>query len=123
MIKEVEDENNIRRRGKPHLSQSSPHIMEDDSDDDQVLLERTNYKERKNTVSVPKTPTQTSKGLDCIEVPISIKLKFEHPKAPEIEECSVSMLHSNSYKYKGPSQKEEVLLTVMDVNLNGLKEG
>src|ERR1700677_4078670 len=122
-MEEIEDEDDIRMRSKARLSQSSPHIMEDDSDDDQVLLERMNYKEKKNTASVPKTPVQTSKGLDHIEVPISTKLKFEHPKAPEIEECSVPTLHSDSYKYKGPSQKEEVLLTVMDANLNELKEG
>src|SRR6202453_4894875 len=96
--------------------------MEDDSDDDQVLLECMNYK-KKNTASVPKTPAQTSKGLDCIEVPISTKLKFECPKVPEIEECSIPTLHSDSFKYKEPSQKEEVLLAVMDVNLNELKDG
>src|ERR1700683_3270339 len=122
-MEEIEDEDDIRMRSKARLSQSSPHIMEDDSDDDQVLLERMNYKEKKNTASVPKTSAQTSKGLNCIEVPISTKLKFERPKAAEIEECSIPTLHSDSFKYKGPSQKEEVLLAVMDVNLNELKEG
>src|ERR1700677_538519 len=121
-MEEIEDEDDIRMRSKARLSQSSPHIMEDDSDDDQVLLERMNYK-KKNMASVPKTSAQTSKGLDHIEVPISTKLKFERPKAPEIEECSIPTLHSDSFKYKGPSQKEEVLLAVMDVNLNELKEG
>ena len=57
--------------------------------------------------SVPKTPTQTSKGLDRIEVPISTKLKFERPKAPEIEECSVPTLHSDSYKYKDPPKRKK----------------
>ena len=109
-------------RSKAHLSQSSPHIMEDDSDDDQVLLERKEYKETKNT-SVPKTPTRSGKRPDCVEVPIGTKLKFECPETPEIEECSVPTLHSNLFKYKGPSQKEEVLLAVMDANLNELKEG
>src|ERR1700677_3423467 len=99
-MEEVEDEDDIRMRSKARLSQSSPHIMEDDSDDDQVLLEHTNYKEKKNTASVPKTPMQPSIGLNHIEVPISTKLKFECPKAPEIEECSVLTLHSDSYKYK-----------------------
>src|ERR1700733_15149291 len=45
------------------------------------------------------------------------KLKFEHPRTLEIEEHSVPTLHSDLFKYKGPSQKEEVLLTVMDMNL------
>src|SRR6202050_1097604 len=122
-MEEVEDEDDIGMRSKAQLSQSCPHIMEDDSDDNQVLLEHPNYKEKKNMESVPKTPAQLSKGLNHTEVPISTKLKFKRPKAPEIEECSVPMLHSDSFKYKGPSQKEEVLLAVMDANLNELKEG
>src|ERR1700683_4172195 len=121
-MEEIEDKDDIRMRSKARLSQSSPHIMEDDSDDDQVLLERMNYK-KKNTARVPKTSAQTSKGLDRIEVPISTKLKSKHPKVPKIEECSVLTLHSDSFKYKGPSQKEEVLLAVMDANLSKLKEG
>ena len=38
-------------------------------------------------------------------------------------EWSVPTLHSNKYKYKGPSLKEEVLLAAMDANINELKKG
>ena len=38
-------------------------------------------------------------------------------------ERSVPTLHSDNYKYKGPSPKEEVLLAAMDANINKLKEG
>ena len=55
-------------------------------------------------------------------MPIGTKLKFERPRTPEIEEHSVPTLHSDLFKYKGPSQKKEVLLAVMDVNLNELNE-
>ena len=55
-------------------------------------------------------------------MPIGTKLKFKRPRKPEVEEHSVPTLHSNLFKYKGPSQKEEVLLAVMDVNLNELNE-
>ena len=57
-IKEMEDEDEdeIRIRNNACLHQSSPHIMEDDSDDDQVLLECMNYKETKDASSIPKTP-------------------------------------------------------------------
>jgi len=96
--------------------------MEDDSEDDQVLLERMNYKETKDASSIPKTPARPSKGPDCVEVPIGTNLKFERPRTPEIEERSVPTLHSDLFKYKGPSQKEEVLLAVMDANLNELNE-
>jgi hypothetical protein len=49
--------------------------------------------------------------------------KFEHPRTPDIHECNVLTLHSDLYKYKGPSQQEEVLLAVIDANLNKLNEG
>ena len=38
-------------------------------------------------------------------------------------ERSVLTLHSDNYKYKGPSLKEEVLLAAMDANINELKKG
>ena len=55
-------------------------------------------------------------------MPIGTKLKFERLKTPEIEERSVPTLHSNLFKYKEPSQKEEVLLMLMDMNLNELNK-
>ena len=38
-------------------------------------------------------------------------------------ERSVPTLHSDNYKYKGPSPKEEVLFAAMDANINELKKG
>ena len=38
-------------------------------------------------------------------------------------ECSILTLHSDNYKYKGPSLNEEVLLAAMDANINELKKG
>ena len=55
-------------------------------------------------------------------MPIGTKLKFECPRTPEVEKRSVPTLHSDLFKYKGPSQKEEVLFAVMDANLNELNE-
>ena len=52
------------------MHQSSPHIMEDDSEDDQVLLERMNYKETKDASSIPKTPARPSKGPDRVEMEV-----------------------------------------------------
>ena len=56
--------------------------MEDDSEDDQVLLERMNYKETKEASSIPKTPARPSKGPNRVEVPIGTKLKFERLRTP-----------------------------------------
>ena len=39
---------------------------------------------------------------------------------PNIKESSAPTLHSDIYKYRGPSQKEEVMLAVMDAHLNEL---
>jgi hypothetical protein len=39
-----------------------------------------------------------------------------------MREDSVPTLHSDTRKYTGPSQKEEVMLAVMDAHLNELKE-
>ena len=55
-------------------------------------------------------------------MPIGTKLKFKCPRTPEVEKRSVPTLHSDLFKYKGPCQKEEVLLAVMDMNLNELNE-
>ena len=38
-------------------------------------------------------------------------------------ECGVPTLHSNNYKYKGSSPKEDVLLAAMGANINELKKG
>ena len=38
-------------------------------------------------------------------------------------EHSVPTLHSDNYKYQGPSPKKEVLLAAMDANINELKKG
>ena len=38
-------------------------------------------------------------------------------------EHGVPTLHSDNYKYKGPSLKEEVLLAAMYANINELKKG
>ena len=65
-----------------------------------------NHMEYKNTSNEFKDiPTRSGKRYEC-------------PQTPEIKESSVPTLHSNMYKYKGPSQKEEVMLAVMDHQQN-----
>ena len=44
------------------MHQSSPYITEDDSDDNQVLLERMNYKETKDASSIRGHSVQISDG-------------------------------------------------------------
>jgi hypothetical protein len=100
---------------KPKLSQDSNYILEDDSDDEQILFDRIEVKTTRKHEKLNKQDIQE-------DVPIHAGRKFKHTTAPDIRESSMPTLHSDLFKYKGPSQKEEVLLAVMDANLNKLKE-
>jgi hypothetical protein len=100
---------------KLKLSQDSIYILEDDSDDEQILFDRIEVKTTRKGEKLNKQDTQE-------DVPVHTGRKFERTTAPNIRESSVPTLHSDLFKYKGPSQKEEVLLAVMDANLNELKE-
>ena len=100
------------------LDADSIHIMESD-DDEQILFERQNKKETRQRRDIPQ-----EKPKDKLpEVPSYYGKRFERKNAPEMTECSVPTLHSDNYKYKGPSPKEEVLLAAMDANINELKKG
>jgi hypothetical protein len=100
---------------KQKLSQDSTYILEDDSNDEQIVFDRI---DTKTTHKHEKLNKQNAHK----DVPVLTGKKFNRPRMPEIRENSVPTLHSDLYKYKGPSQEEEVLLAVMDVNLNELKE-
>ena len=73
---------------------------------------KTNSKDKKSKVN-KNTPE---------DIPVSTQMWYERPRTPNTEEYSIPTLHSDLFKYKGPPQKEEVLLAIMDVNLNELKE-
>ena len=92
--------------------------MEDDSEtDDQVLADRiindakdkSNKNKSRETHDSPKIPTRTDK-------------RYEPPKVPKTREESFPSLHSDTMKFHGMSQKQEVLLAVMDAQLNELKD-
>jgi len=117
-IEDVEDEDVQNMMNKPKLCEDTTHIVEDLSDDKHIMFDRMNYKEKRD--SAP--PSKESKRKPY-NVPVMTGRKFERPRMPDIHEHNVPTLHSNLYKYKGPSQQEEVLLAVMDANLNELNEG
>jgi hypothetical protein len=89
---------------KPKLSKDSAYILEDNSDDEQILFDcmdiKTNCKNEKSKVN-SNTPEA---------IPVSAGKRYKQPRMYLL-------------KYKGPPQKDKVLLAVMDVNLNKLKEG
>ena len=117
-IKDVEDKDVQNMMNKPKLCEDTTHIVEDLSDDEHIMFDCMNYKEKHD--SAP--PSEESKRKPY-NVPLMTGRKFERPRTPNIHERNVPTLHSNLYKYKGPSQWEEVLLAVMDANLNELNEG
>ena len=69
-----------------------------------------------------ETPKETNSKSSTIDTPVCTGRKFECLKAPDMQENSVSTLHSDMQRYKGPSQKEEVMLAIMNPHLNELKE-
>jgi hypothetical protein len=117
-IEDVEDKEVQNMMDKPKLCESTNHIMEDMSDNEHIMFNCMNYKEKCD--SAP--PNKESKWKPY-NIPVTTGRKFERPRTPDIHECNVPTLHSNLYKYKGPSQQEEVLLAIMDANLNELSKG
>jgi hypothetical protein len=91
------------------------HIMEDVSDDEHIVFD--NKEKHKSTSQKEESKRKPHK------VPVMTGRVYQHPRTPDIQECNIPTLHSTLYKYKGPSQREEVLLAIMDANLNKLNEG
>ena len=116
-IKDVEDKEVQNMMNKPKLCEGTTHIMEDMSDDKHIMFDQMNYKERRDS-----TPPNKESKRKPYNIPATTGRKFERPRMPNIHERNVPTLHSDLYKYKGPSQREEVLLAVMDANLNELNE-
>ena len=119
MIEEVEDNDIHKMNAMNKLDADSIHIMESDDDDEQILFERQNTKETRKCWDVPQ---DQPKGK-LPEVPSYYGKCFKCKSAPKMTECSILTLHSDNYKYKGPSLNEEVLLAAMDANINELKKG
>jgi len=71
---------------KPKLSNDSTYILEDDSDDEQILFDhmeiKTNHKDEKSKVN-KNTPE---------EIPVSTGMRYERPRMPEIEEYTHTTL-------------------------------
>ena len=115
-MEEEEDEDVQRMNTKDKLSSDSKYILESDSDDEQVMFNRIDQEKDHKTMN-PKTSVKNTRP----KIPVSTGKQFSRPKTPDVGERSVPTLHSDLYKYKGPSREEEVLLAVMDANLNELK--
>jgi hypothetical protein len=88
---------------KPKLDKSSPHIMDDDSsEDDQPLVDR--------PINNKKKQTRPSKKHDR-EIPIRTGNRYEQPVTPDIKD---SLNPSCTPKTTSFAQQQEVLLAVMD---------
>ena len=98
MIEEEEDEDVQQMNTKDKLSSNSEYILESDSDDEQIMFNHID-KERDHKPMNPKVNVKNT----CPKIPISTGRQFKRPKTPKVGECSVPTLHSNLYKYKGPS--------------------
>jgi hypothetical protein len=101
---------------KEKLNHDSTIILESD-DDEHIVLDCIKVEETCKS----KIPKKTKPKDLFNKIPVRTGKRFERPRVPNIIEDSVLTLHSDLYKYK-PSQKEEVLLTVMDAHFNKMNE-
>jgi hypothetical protein len=102
---------------KVKLNSDSTHIFESDDDDEHIVFDQMDYKERRKS----DPPRKNSKSSP-IDPPVYTGRKFKRLKAPDMRESSVLTLHSDTLKYTGPSRKEEVMLAIMDAHLNEMKK-
>jgi hypothetical protein len=103
---------------KVKLNSNSTYIFKSDDEDKRIVFDRMDYKE-KHKSDPPRKKNSMSSPIDP---PVYTGRKFEHLKAPDMRESSVPTLHSDTLKYTGPSQKEEVMLAIMDAHLNEMKK-
>jgi hypothetical protein len=116
MIEEEEDEDIQKMNVKTKLKHTSTHILESDEDVDSPELDIPSPKRSQ------KIDSKKEKRNRFSDIPERTGKRYERPRMPILREESVPTLHSNSFKYHGPSQKEEVMLAAMDAHLNELKE-
>ena len=119
MIEEVEDDNIHKMNAINKLDTDSIHIMESDDDDKGILFKCQYMKETWQHWDIPQEKPKDK----LTEVPSHYGKYFERKSVPKMTERSVLRLHSDNFKYKGPSPKDEVLLPAMDANINKLKKG
>src|SRR5882757_8863963 len=99
MIEEIEDED-IQRMNAKEKSRSES-LLEENIDDEQMFDQIYRH-----------VPPKARKKTTLTEVPEAYGNRYQRPTTPDMFEHYVPMLHSDTYKYKGPTAREEVLLAV-----------
>ena len=96
---------------KPKLLDSTSLLeSEDEINDEQIIFARQRH--------ICKSEyNKTENKDDMSSIPESVGQSYKRPKVPEMKEQYVPSLYSNTYKYSGPTDKEEILAT-MDTCLN-----
>src|SRR6267154_2019962 len=108
-IEELDDED-IQKMNAKEKSRSDS-LLEENIDDEQMFDQINRH-----------VPRKAREKTTLAEVPEAHGNKYHQPTTPDMFECHVPTLHSDTYKYKGPTAREEVLLAVMDAHLNEMKE-
>src|SRR6267154_3231924 len=93
-IEEIEDED-IQKMNAKEKSRSES-LLEENIDDEQMF-------DQINRHVPPKVREKTA----LAEVPKAYGNKYQWPTTPDVFECYIPMLHSDPYKYKGPTAQEE----------------
>jgi hypothetical protein len=84
---------------KVKLNSDSTHIFESDDDDEHIVFDQMDYKEKRKS----DPPMKKNSKSPPIDPPVYTGRKFERLKAPDMQESSVPTLHSDTLKYTGPS--------------------
>src|ERR1700720_3484160 len=116
MVEETEDEDIQRMNVKDKLDASLSYLIDDSKD--QGELSRFTL----GNTSTPQVQGENKKptSYDTYEVPVNTGKRFTRKTPTTDTNDSVLTLHSVHSQYIPLSQKEEVLLAVMDANLNAL---
>src|SRR6202040_1288416 len=115
-IEETKDEDIQRMNVKDKLDASLSYLIDDGKDQDEL-----------SRFALGNTPTPQVQGenkkstsYNTYEVPVNTGMQFTRKIPTTDTNDSVPTLHSVPSQYIPLSQKEEVLLAVMDANLNAL---
>lgn len=106
---------------KSKLPAGIPQVMLDDGLDDQALLDRLDKEERRS--GEPERQEKIPDIKAGVEPKIGTKKKYRSPKIPKLLDENNPTLHSEYLKAPKLSDKQEVLLAIMDAQIEEVKEG
>lgn len=117
MIEETEDEDNVKSASKWKLEVSSPHILEDDSEEEIILVKWKTKHPKK-----PEVPVEVKEKTGK-RIPVTTGRRHRDLLIPVLTQSVAPTEHSSKSKMGELSHEQEVLLMVLNTDLNEIKDG